>query len=910
MNSGKKTTFFTSATTASNLAELKAICKEHGIKNTVEYRKRYKEISELPAHPERIFRNEWSSYSEFFDIPQIKPYKEIKKEVQSLKISSKREYTSWIKSLDDSSYPVAPETAYGNEWENWFDFCGKEKPFKPEYIPPQFKLWADKISEFMKQAYGGGTKLNHLCRFIRMYVEKHDKSPSPQELLTKKRVNIRPFREELKKLPTDNLRRNVIVAVNEFLNYVISNDLTDEDEETGEIIRVMDARNPFQLLAEDKSVTAPNRTESTKPCLQYYFVRKAQEWIISDGAKTFSDLAHLQKFDTDWIKVPKSLIDHSDPDCVVRIQGNQYFMWSPIDWLHTFALTKVPLRGRQIAYNDSGEGDKYIADFDDKGSIKWVKNTSSLADTTKAQSFIKMLPDENLGMYVTTNKTSNSGTGYSIPWIPEDLAYWLVRLRKWQEKYNPIREATPWTRCVRTNLNEVQLKAKGVNCFLFRAFNDIEPKNPGLALTMRLAAALFHIQPSSLKLAVLNGSPYRLSNYKSKYTPHSMRVSLITAYIMDMGMPVEIVMKVVGHSSIVMSIYYCKVTQRDIRQRFEEAEKKALKSQAEATQAAIEQNNIESVMNNLVGANQDLLQSLTNDVPAGNYVFRDYGICPFAATRCNDGGEEIGATQVYSPTPSGYLGFQNCIRCRHFITGPVYLGGLLSITNEILLEANNQSEICQQLQEKIAVINHKLEDLDRREYMATLKQKTFDSSHRSSLEFKVRKLESEYESAAKKMDMLLSDLQAVYKLIQLSQSVANGQIASNETNLALIKMPDSEVHIELDETSHFQQLQEVCENATIYESSNPSRAIFPRSQMLDRMANFNEVAPRLFMLSKEEQLTVGNQLVALFRARLKSWEKVNKLIDGQLKLTDLVGSEKIEPSEIELITKKAIPVVL
>lgn len=910
MSSGKKTNFLTSATTVSNLAELKAICKEHGIKNTIEYRQRYKEISELPAHPERVFRNEWSSYSEFFDIPQIKPYKELKKEVQSQKISSKREYTSWIKSLDDPSYPVAPETTYGDEWENWFDFCGKEKPFKPEYITPQFQLWADKISEFMKQAYGGGTKLNHLCRFVRMYIEKHDKSSSPQELLTKKRVNIRPFREELKKLPTDNLRRNVIIAVNEFLNYVISNDLTDEDEETGEIIRVMDARNPVQLLAEDKSVTAPNRTESTKPCLQYYFVRKAQEWIIPDGAKTFRDLAHLQKFDTDWIKVPKSLIDHFDPDCVVRKQGNQYFMWSPIDWLHTFALTKVPLRGRQIAYNDSGEGDKYIAELDDKGSITWVKNTSSLAGTTKSQSFIKMLPDGNLGMYVTTNKTSNSGAGYSIPWIPEDLAYWLVRLRKWQQKYNPISEATPWTRCVRTNLNEVQLKAKGVNCFLFRAFNDIEPKNPGLALTMRLAAALFHIQPSSLKLAGLNGSPYRLSNYKSKYTPHSMRVSLITAYIMDMGMPVEIVMKVVGHSSIVMSIYYCKVTQRDIRQRFEEAEKKALKSQAEATQAAIEQNNIESVKNNLVGANQDLLQSLTNDVPAGNYVFRDYGICPFAATRCNDGGEEIGATQVHSPTPSGYLGFQNCIRCRHFITGPVYLGGLLSITNEILLEANNQSEICRQLQEKIAVINHKLEDLDRQEYMATLKQKAFDSSHRSPLEFKVRKLESEYESAAKKMDMLLSDLQAVYKLIQLSQSVANGQIESNDTNLALIKMPDSEVKIELDDASHFQQFQEVCENATIYESSNPSRAIFPRSQMLDRMASFNEVAPRLFMLSQEEQLTVGNQLVALFKARLKSWEKVNKLIDGQLKLTDLVGTERIEPSEIELITKKATPVVL
>jgi hypothetical protein len=582
----------------------------------------------------------------------------------------------------------------------------------------------------------------------------------------------------------------------------------------------------------------------------------------------------------------------------------------PIDWIHTYVLTKVPLRGRQIAYNDSGEGDREIADLDEDGSIKWIKNTSSISGTTKAQSFLKKLPNGNLGMYVTTNKTSNSGGSYSIPWIPEELAYWLIRLRKWQQNYNPISGATPWTRCVRTNLNEIQLKAKGVNCFLFRAFNDIEPKNPGLALTMRLAATLYHIQPSSLCLSELEGSAYRLSNYKSKYTPHSMRVSLITAYIMEMGMPVEIVMKVVGHSSIVMSIYYCKVTQSDIRNRFEAAEKKALKSQAEATQSAIEKNNIESVKNQLVGSNKDLLQSLTNDVPAGNYVFRDYGICPFAATRCDDGGEEIGARKVYSPTPSGYLGFQNCLRCRHFITGPVFLGGLLSITNEILLEANDQSEVCRHLQEKVEVINETLNELDRQEYIANLKQKSFDSSQRADFEFKIRKLESEYESAAKKMDMLLCDLQSAYKLIQLSQSVANDKLECDEKSLALIKMPKSEVKIEIDDTSHFRQLHEICENATIYESCNPSRAVIPRTQMLDRMAIFNDLSPRLFLLSNKEQLTIGNQLVALFKTRLKSWEKVNQLVEGQLKLTDLVGPEIIEPSEIELICKESMPAIV
>jgi hypothetical protein len=910
MSSSKKADHNNGTVNAISLSELKAICKSHGIKNTVEYRNRYKDIPSLPAHPERLFRNEWSSYTEFFDIPQMKPYAELKKEVRTQKIKSKREYRSWIKSLNDPRYPQSPDEYYEGDWEDWFEFCGKEKPFKQKYISAPFRLWAEKIQEFMKQAYGGGSKETYLCRFVRMYVEKHDKSRSPQELLTKERVNVKPFREELKRLPTDNYRRKVIIAANEFLNYVIANDLTDEDEDTGEIVRVMEARNPFELFADDKSISAPARSETTKPCLQYYFVRKTQNWIIPEGAKTFQDLAHLQKFDTDWVKIPAHLIDYSDPDCVVRKQGNQYYLWAPTDWIHTYALTKVPLRGRQIAYNDSGEGDRELADLDEHGSVMWVKNSSPLAGSTKAESFIKKLPDGNMGMYVTTNKTSHGGAAYSIPWIPDDLAYWLVRLRKWQQKYNPITEATPWVRCIRTNLNEVQLKAKGVNCFLFRAFNDVEPKNPSSALTMRLAAALYHIQPSSLKLAELKNSSYRLSNYKSQYTPHSMRVSLITAYVMEMGMPIEIVMKVVGHSSIVMSIYYCKVTQRDIRQRFQEGEKRALKSQAEATQALIEQNKIESVKNQLIGSNQDLILSLTNEVPAGNYIFRDYGICPFAATCCDDGGEEIGSSQLRSPVPAGYLGIQNCLRCRHFITGPVFLGGLLSITNEVLLDANDQSEVCRQLQDKVAAINEKVYGLDREEYLADLKQKFFDNSKRAPLEFKLRKLESEYESAAKKMDMLLCDLQAAYKLIQLSQFVVNAQLESDETNLALIKMPGSEVQLEIDDTSHFQQLHEVCENATIYESCNPMRAITPRSQLLDRMASFNDLAPRLFMLSQNEQLSVGNQLVALLKARLKSWEKVDKLVSGQLKLSDLVGPEKIETSEIELITKSSLPAAL
>lgn len=78
MSSGKTPNFNTTASSASSLAELKAICKEYGIKNTVDYKQKYKDIPGLPAHPERLFNNEWSSYSEFFDIPQVIPYRELK----------------------------------------------------------------------------------------------------------------------------------------------------------------------------------------------------------------------------------------------------------------------------------------------------------------------------------------------------------------------------------------------------------------------------------------------------------------------------------------------------------------------------------------------------------------------------------------------------------------------------------------------------------------------------------------------------------------------------------------------------------------------------------------------------------------------------------------------------------------
>lgn len=123
-------------------------------------------------------------------------------------------------------------------------------------------------------------------------------------------------------------------------------------------------------------------------------------------------------------------------------------------------------------------------------------------------------------MYFTSNKTSSNGSGYSVAWIPDNLAYWMILLRNWQAKYNPILRPMPWLERERTFLNEKQRIAKGSNCFLFRDFGAEEPGHFTGRLASRLSAALYYTQPADLKLAFLSKDEAVLSHYTSRYTPH------------------------------------------------------------------------------------------------------------------------------------------------------------------------------------------------------------------------------------------------------------------------------------------------------------------------------------------------------------------------------------------------------
>ncbi|MDC6379875.1 VPA1269 family protein [Pseudomonas graminis] len=880
------------------------------LKNRDEYREACLKYPVLPKEPEIQFATEWQGWPHMLGLPTPYPLEELKEIVQLHGCQSMLDFKRLWRKLNDPRVPYNPETDY-EEWVNAYDFFGTELPARLQYISEASKEWVEDIQLHLDRLEVKGQREQALTKFLRHYIEPNDLGRNVREFLTSGKADVRKYKEFLDAQGNVDVSRRTWFAVNEYLDSALKRHFTEEDEQ-GYVYRVLGAANPFATIEYSGSRAAPS--ESVKPVLAYHFVEEIRNWIVPEGAKSLSDLVNVHGFDGDYHPVPEELIDPSDPNCVYRKTGGQFFIWYPANWLAVYALVSVPARGRQIMYNDSGESDEYIAEAKD-GKLDWVKNPHPLATLRRQQGFVTHSLEGDWGMHFTSNKTSYDGAGYSVAWIPDKLAYWMTVLRDWQRKYNPVNKLTEWIECAnRCNLSKKKLANKIPATFLFRGWLEHQPPTFAGLMTTRLAAALYHTQPNGLELATFDpkSRPSSLVGYASRYTPHSMRVSLITAYVVSFGVPISIIMKIAGHSSIIMTIYYTKLGTAEMRFQMAEGEKRSLLNKANDMQLMIEQRRIDELHSQLVANSEEALAAIFSG-QNGTQLVRDYGICPFAGARCADGGEIVGA-HYWGPAPAGYLGMQNCPRCRHFVSGPVFLGGLAALWNEISLNVNMHWGKYSDLDADQERNRSRIQELDYQEVECVSSGKAFDERERLGYEAANRKLHSEMEGVATKLDMFLCDLHAITKLIEDSRAVLNKQASQQGTEggdvarnrLQLIATDKSDLEIHYHESSLFHQLNEVCVNATIYQSASAVLATPRRSQIIDRMAAINSIKPRMFLLSEQEQLALGNQVTDFFFKRLKSWERVSQLASGQILLEDLDASERITKLEFEKVMSTLI----
>ena len=278
--------------------------------------------------------------------------------------------------------------------------------------------------------------------------------------------------------------------------------------------------------------------------------------------------------------------------------ANQYFTWADPEtnieervWVPTLTymfltMLEIPLRRIQVLCLDSGEGDLVIYDPESK---KWNENTSSLAGYWKRHPEAKVInrgvirklgSDDKpvVGFHINTNKSQDKNAssgelaGYPIPWENEIVIKLLTDLRKWQQKYNPVKAPTAFSNINTTSVfgtipSEIILKEIPDRFYLFRSplsSNGFHPDSPPTdyqcryfwRLLMTKLEEVLNYEGDDVK--IIGRSEVTGRTGEPAFNIHGLRVATLTA-LAENGVPIEVLSKVIaGHSSILMTIYYLK----------------------------------------------------------------------------------------------------------------------------------------------------------------------------------------------------------------------------------------------------------------------------------------------------------------------------------------------------------------
>lgn len=776
-----------------------------------------------------------------------------------------------------------------------------------------------------------GKKLRGMVCFFELYLANQKLPTNPKALLTRGAV-LPNFYKVACGVGSSGVTDNNVVS--SFLDWVLLHHFSDRSDDGAPIVSPAFC-NPVPRCT---TFGQPKLAESAYSPLPYGYISELRimiaqgpnfaDWVWAQNAIGQRQREGVDGYSQTWFEVTEDKIDKNDPDCVWRRRTfltdknkSVLEMWSPVRWVALLLKLQLPLRTFQVRMLDSGEADtwRYI-------SGEWEINKGPLAQgTTKRplrQGIFRRVHNPEVcsvstKFYINTNKTadtlkSSGENGYDFPWpvmpnLQNQPHYWLEKLRNWQEKYNPIKRRTSWTELKPKHLNNkkslVQLSGYPDSCFLFRA-PEIKKYADETHLPItdgclevawyKLLEALQHkLEAANIKNA--NGSQIQLVDSKSFTTTffplHSLRVSLITSLAIDGGLPFHTLVKLAGHSRLIMTLYYTKPGDKYMQD--------ALLGAAERLEAGKE----ESIVSFLVNTEHKLLlkQAIANSPKALSSIIAEnpanrnpvgwmamhHGMCLVGGNTTEDessiriGGCYNGGTSITERVNGPVLGgARNCVRCRWFVTEPRYVPALAAHLGNICFhfdEARNaaiaQDSIVQNLKkQKVSSETNNLPFMKTSELMAA---------------------ERLWESSMKRFSDLAEDMAACWQLIQRCNSLPPERDDTSTSLIAAGSVMD--VHAVFEEVdSELLQLAGVCQNVEIYPDLDPGKAVFRRSQLLDAALTRENLPPVFMCLSEDEQLKAGNAFMRRLAQQantnsLLGIRQVCKLVDAGESLAKFIG---------------------
>jgi hypothetical protein len=708
----------------------------------------------------------------------------------------------------------------------------------------------------------------------------------------------------------------------QFINWILEEKYSVEDDYGNKTV-AQEFYNPLENFLPDY-VKTNNRSESDKNVLPYRYIKTLRNILVPHDAICFRDLTFAQEITDgtnkrgDWYIVNKTIIDDNDADCVWRKRESSlyerklygygdyvYELWSPAKTICLLVKLMLPLRTYQARMLDSGETDtfKYIQ-TNKYSSGEWVRNDSHLSIGTEDRPYEKgvlrkfidpVTHLEMTGFYINTNKTADinkdeTDKGYDMPWQYEEIQYWLAKLRDWQQKYNPIEKPTAWTELTKNELGKYKdekiLKEMGTTAFLFRnaAGNNKHVPIGGQTLEPIWYKLLQRLE-NDIKNSASNPIEQKLKfvqadSYVTTFYPlHSLRVSLITSFALEGGVPMPVLSKcIAGHARLVMTLYYTKMGVSYVTDTMAKAEKTIMKKEQESfdrfiKNAKYEQLERATVINDIVAYDAVLNAQKTK----ASIVMTDKGICPKGCFGCDTGGTYINddTGKITYGNVQGYPA-HNCVRCRWFITGPAFLIGLVNHFNELSYEMSEISK-------RVSDFQKKVEFLEDEKYDREQNKSIFE--HQEEL----IKYEQLLQQETQEFDHAANNLNATLRLIDKCHKISQNKDNNMSDNAQLVPVGTiQDVHLILEsEAEEMHQLQVICNGAELFPETDASKALLKRSQIIDLTLMYNNQKPVMFALSEEEQLQVGNQFMRILTQRAGSLKDAIPYAIGRKKLEEI-----------------------
>lgn len=761
-------------------------------------------------------------------------------------------------------------------------------------LDSEFNQWLVLFKEYIDEQHLKSTR-SHFSAFkvFYEYLLEQDDSTNPYKFLSFR--SKYGFGQYLSDNKVQNLK-NVAVIIYKFTNWIIDTYMTDADEYSDETTTI---GLPILSFNELERITKTNSknislgsTESTKRAMP-------TSWL-------FMCKEILEKDDFAWPKtLTREYFNYVDAET-----NKLERVWVPVSTYVYLTMLEIPLRKIQVISSDSGEGD--ITQYDIR-SKSWKENHSvhakywvHMAQKVQNRGIITKIHHRgkfSAGFYINTNKTQDRDKGYSetsgyiIPWNNETLLRHLAELREWQEKYNPVSAPMAY-RNIPKVIFEVRPSAAVLDLipdrfYLFRSPLSCDGNQPSCPPSnnqlLRFWWDLMDELEKRLKdlgedvEIITKRNPSTGQPERSIFTPHGLRVTGLTA-LSEAGVPIEVLSKIVaGHATILMTLFYIKYDSGHITEVLNEAQKQIESSTQKNMQRWLSNASWEEAKRYTAFNEIDGLEAMHDgSAPYTTWGGSSCGICPFAGTRCHDGGPIIrknGAVKksLYGPAPGGP---KNCVRCRHFVTGTPWIIPLWLHGNKLLVDAQKKSVEVEEIR-----LKQKALTTERYEYVKRGMQRSIPVE----LSNEIKNIDGILDAKTKALDELLMNAHATYNLLEkvkeLGRNSAYDEADESDSNLPMIADENSDIKFQ--ETFKFRGLDTLVQASRIYTHIQDNDLEAERNHFIDQIMFRNDLTPISFAPLSPDDKKMAADAAARFLTEKLNDQELQHLAEGSRTLESL-----------------------